>query len=42
MLVKSGSSRFVPLVGDVPTPFAESVMLDAWVGAETIRAAATG
>jgi signal transduction histidine kinase len=37
VLVKSGSSRFVPLVGDVPTPFAESVMLDAWVGAETIR-----
>jgi signal transduction histidine kinase len=37
VLVKSGSSRFVPLVGDVPTPFAESVMLDAWVGSGTIR-----
>jgi signal transduction histidine kinase len=37
VLVKSGSSRFVPLVGDVPTLFAESVMLDAWVGSETIR-----
>ena len=37
VLVKSGSSRFVPLVGDVPTTFAESVMHDAWVGAETIR-----
>jgi signal transduction histidine kinase len=37
VLVKSASSRFVPLVGDVPTPFAEGVMRDAWVGAETIR-----
>jgi signal transduction histidine kinase len=37
VLVRSGSSRFVPLVGDVPTPFAEAVMHDAWVGAETIR-----
>src|SRR3954453_23668354 len=37
VLIKSGSSRFVPLVGDVPTPFAESVMLDAWVGSGTIR-----
>jgi signal transduction histidine kinase len=37
VLVKSGTSRFVPLVGDIPTPFAESVMLDAWVGSGTIR-----
>jgi signal transduction histidine kinase len=37
VLVKSGGSRFVPLVGDVPTPFAESVTLDAWLGAETVR-----
>jgi signal transduction histidine kinase len=37
VLVKSGSSRFVPIIGDVPTPFAESVMLDAWVGSGTIR-----
>ena len=37
VLVKSGGSRFVPLVGDVPTPFAESVTLDAWLGAEAIR-----
>ncbi|HVN50264.1 MAG TPA: histidine kinase, partial [Acidimicrobiales bacterium] len=37
VLVKSASSRFVPLVGDVPTPFAESVMHDAWVGSGTIR-----
>ncbi|HYJ76552.1 MAG TPA: hypothetical protein VEV65_13180, partial [Kineosporiaceae bacterium] len=37
VLVKSGSSRFVPIVGDVPTSFAESVMLDAWVGSGTIR-----
>src|SRR3954452_25497037 len=37
VLVKSGSSRFVALVGDVPTLLAESVMLDAWVGSETIR-----
>ncbi len=37
VLVKSGGSRFVPLVGDVPASFAESVTLDAWLGAETIR-----
>ena len=37
VLVKSGGSRFVPLVGDVPGDFAESVTLDAWLGAETIR-----
>ncbi len=37
VLVKSGGSRFVPLVGDVPSPFAESVTLDAWLGAEPIR-----
>lgn len=37
VLVKSGGSRFVPLVGDVPTPFAESAMLDAWLGSEPIR-----
>jgi signal transduction histidine kinase len=37
VLVKSGGSRFVPLVGDVPTPFAENITLDAWLGAEAIR-----
>jgi signal transduction histidine kinase len=37
VLVKSGGSRFVPLVGDVPTPFAENVTLDAWLGADAIR-----
>ncbi len=37
VLVKSGGSRFVPLVGDVPSPFAESVTLDAWLGADAIR-----
>jgi signal transduction histidine kinase len=37
VLVKSAGSRFVPLVGDVPTPFAERVMYDAWVGSGTIR-----
>ena len=37
VLVKSVSSRFVPLVGDLPAPFAEGVMRDAWVGAETVR-----
>jgi signal transduction histidine kinase len=37
VLVKSGTSRFVPIVGDMPTPFAESVLLDAWVGSGTIR-----
>jgi signal transduction histidine kinase len=42
VLVKSGSSRFVPLVGDVPTPFAESVMHDAWVGSGTIRRSRQG
>ncbi|MGZ4595075.1 MAG: sensor histidine kinase [Actinomycetes bacterium] len=42
VLVKSASSRFVPLVGDVPTPFAEGVMQDAWVGSETIRRSRQG
>ncbi len=37
VLVKSGGSRFVPLVGDVPTPFAENVTLDAWLGSDAIR-----
>jgi len=37
VLVKSGSARFVPIVGDVPSPLAESVMLDAWVSSGTIR-----
>lgn len=37
VLVKSGSARFVPLVGDVPTALAEGVMLDAWVSADTVR-----
>ena len=42
VLVKSGGSRFVPLVGDVPTPFAENVTLDAWLGAEAIRRSRQG
>jgi len=42
VLVKSGGSRFVPLVGDVPAPFAESVTLDAWLGAEPIRRSRQG
>jgi signal transduction histidine kinase len=42
VLVKSGGSRFVPLVGDVPTPFAENVTLDAWLGAETVRRSRQG
>jgi signal transduction histidine kinase len=37
VLVKSGSARFVPLVGDVPTSFADGVMVDAWVSADTVR-----
>ncbi len=37
VLVKSGGSRFVPLVGDVPSAFAENVTLDAWLGADAIR-----
>jgi signal transduction histidine kinase len=37
VLIKSGSARFVPIVGDVPSPLAESVMLDAWVSSGTIR-----
>ena len=42
VLVKSGGSRFVPLVGDLPTPFAEGVTLDAWLGAEPIRRSRQG
>ena len=37
VLVKSAGSRFVPLVGDLPTPFAESAVDDAWLGSGTIR-----
>jgi signal transduction histidine kinase len=37
VLVKSAGSRFVPLVGDVPTTFAEGAMHDAWLGSEPIR-----
>jgi signal transduction histidine kinase len=42
VLVKSGGSRFVPLIGDVPTEYAENVTLDAWLGAETVRRSRQG
>jgi signal transduction histidine kinase len=37
VLVRSPGGRFVPLVGATPTPFAESVLLDAWLAADLVR-----
>lgn len=37
VLIRSGAGRFVPLVGDVPTAFAESVVVDAWLTAALTR-----
>jgi signal transduction histidine kinase len=37
VLVRSPGGRFVPLVGDVPTPVAESAVTDAWLAADLVR-----
>jgi signal transduction histidine kinase len=37
VLVRSPGGRFVPLVGDVPTPAAESAVTDAWLAADLVR-----
>lgn len=42
VLVRSPGGRFVPLVGLTPTPFAESVLLDAWLAADLVRRSRSG
>lgn len=42
VLVRSPGGRFVPLVGRTPTPFAESVLLDAWLAADLVRRSRAG
>lgn len=42
VLVRSSGGRFVPLVGQTPTPFAESVLLDAWLAADLVRRSRNG
>lgn len=42
VLVRSAGGRFVPLVGQTPTPFAESVLLDAWLAADLVRRSRNG
>jgi signal transduction histidine kinase len=42
VLVRSSGGRFVPLVGHTPTPFAESVLLDAWLAADLVRRSRNG
>jgi signal transduction histidine kinase len=42
VLVRSPGGRFVPLVGQTPTPFAESVLLDAWLAADLVRRSRNG
>lgn len=37
VLVRSPGGRFVPLVGQTPAQFAESVLLDAWLAADLVR-----
>lgn len=37
VLVRSPAGRFVPILGEHPSTFAESVVLDAWVAAEAVR-----
>ncbi len=37
VLVRSAGGRFVPLVGTYSDPFAESVVLDAWLAADLVR-----
>jgi signal transduction histidine kinase len=42
VLVRSSGGRFVPLVGQTPGPFAESVLLDAWLAADLVRRSRNG
>jgi signal transduction histidine kinase len=42
VLIRSSGGRFVPVVGDAPTPLAESVVLDAWVAADLVRRGRSG
>ena len=42
VLVKSPAGRFVPLLGEHPSTFAESVVLDAWVAADAVRRSRDG
>ncbi|WP_088287371.1 sensor histidine kinase [Kineosporia sp. A_224] len=42
VLVKSPAGRFVPILGEHPTSFAEAVVLDAWVAADAVRRARDG
>jgi signal transduction histidine kinase len=42
VLVRSSGGRLVPLVGQTPTPFAESVLLDAWLAADLVRRSRNG
>jgi signal transduction histidine kinase len=42
VLVRSAGGRFVPLVGPSPTPFAESVLEDAWLAADLVRRSRDG
>jgi signal transduction histidine kinase len=42
VLVKSPAGRFVPLLGEHPSTFAEAVVLDAWVAADAVRRSRDG
>jgi signal transduction histidine kinase len=42
VLVRSPGGRFVPLMGPTTTPFAESVLLDAWLAADLVRRSRNG
>jgi signal transduction histidine kinase len=42
VLIRSPGGRFVPLVGDVPSPIAESAVLDAWLAADLVRRSRSG
>jgi signal transduction histidine kinase len=42
VLVRSPGGRFVPLVGDVPSPAAESAVMDAWLAADLVRRSRAG
>jgi signal transduction histidine kinase len=42
VLIRSPGGRFVPLVGDVPTPAAESAVTDAWLAADLVRRSRAG
>jgi signal transduction histidine kinase len=42
VLVRSPGGRFVPLVGDMPSALAESVVLDAWLSGHLVRRSREG